>query len=177
MLWFWFEASWLVGSGGFVATFVNIDTLVVRKLSVSTLLFENKTLLPFRNVTSHLDLVNVLLLRRKIVTIAVFRSVDFFVAVGSSDKSWVGFSEAPEFVGFLAETFDDPVKSVTGEFFVIAAAGFFTLLPGDQVVNVRHAVFSTVEEIFFAGLVVPARSPGLLPVFHKVPSLAPFVLL
>jgi hypothetical protein len=112
---------------------------------------------PFLNVTSHLDLVNVFLLRRKIVTIAVFRSVDFFITVGTSDKSWVGFSEAPEFVGFLAETFDDPVKSITGEFFVITAAGFFTLLPGDQVVNVRHGVFSTVEEVFFAGLVRPTR--------------------
>jgi len=30
VFWFWSEASWLVGSGGFVATFVDIDTLVVR---------------------------------------------------------------------------------------------------------------------------------------------------
>jgi hypothetical protein len=173
-LWFWFEASWLVGSSGFVATFVDIDTLVVRKV-VSTSLFESSNIFPAVNVTSHLDLVDVILLRRKIVTITVFRSVDFFITVGASDESWVSFGEAPVFVGFLAETFNDPVKSVTGEFLIITAAGFFTLLPRDQVVNVRHGVFSTVEEVFFAGFVVPTRRPGLLPVFHEVPSLAPFV--
>lgn len=139
-------------------------------------MFESVDIGPRVNVTGHLGLVDVVGLRSKIFrTVSGLGSVDFFVAVRSGDKSWVGLGEAPEHVSFLAETFNDPVKSVTGEFFVIAAASFFALLPGDKVVDVRHGVFSTVKEVRFAGVVFPTSGSGLLPVFHEVPGLAPFV--
>jgi len=170
----WPEASWLVGSGGFVATFVDIDTLVVRQV-VAARLFEFSWVVPPGDVTSHSDLVLVFRLFNEVFAISVLGPVDFSVAVWSGDQSWVGLGEAPEHVSFLAEAFNDPVKSVTGEFFIITAASFFTLLPRDQVVDVRHGVFGSVEEVFFTGVVFPTSGSGFLPVFHEVPSLAPFV--
>lgn len=138
-------------------------------------MFEFSDVFPFHDVTSHSDFVFVSRLFSEVVTVSVFRPVNFFVAVWSFNESWVSLGEASVFVSVLAETFDNPVKSITGKFFIITAAGFFTLLPRDQVIDVRHGVFSSVEEVFFAGVVFPTGRPGLLPVFHEVPSLAPFV--
>jgi hypothetical protein len=107
VFWHWPEASWLVGSGGFVATFVDIDTLVVRQV-VAARLFELSWVVPPVDVTSHSDFVFVFRLLSEVFAISVLGPVDFSIAVWSGDQSWVGLGKAPEHVSFLAETFNDP---------------------------------------------------------------------
>lgn len=123
--------------------------------------------------------MDIILLTGEVVAVSVLRSVDFFVLAFSFNEGWVGFLEAPVFHVGLAKAFNDPVESVSGEFFIEAAAGLDTLVPGDKIVDVRHGVVFDIaagaEKIAPSGLVVPAWASALASVFHEVPGIAPLV--
>jgi hypothetical protein len=138
---FWSVASRFVSNGWFVATFVNVDALVVTKVFTAASL-EHHTESPFLNIASLSEVLDVwvgCIIDTKFISRACIAgngilSVDEFVditflngsvgrEVGCSDHRVLLHEASEEFVFYVSETFYIPFDHINIESVVVATSG------------------------------------------------------